>query len=182
MTSLHSHRNFTALAAALLLGAAVLPAAAQTTSPGMQAAPPAQAPAAQNPAPAAKTPAPIAHEAARTQPDRVEARIKQLHARFHITAAQEDKWKDFADAMRSSASGTQTAIQERQSATNPTAVDDLQAYEKIVDTHADGLKKLVPAFSSLYDSMSDSQKKVADSVFGHGSNTRNAAKPAPSHS
>ena len=46
-----------------------------------------------------------------------------------------------------------------------TAVDNLQSYSAIVEAHAEGLKKFVPAFEALYASMSDAQKHQADNVF-----------------
>jgi hypothetical protein len=46
-----------------------------------------------------------------------------------------------------------------------TAVDNLKTYEAIADAHAEGLQKLVPAFETLYASMSEAQKKNADEVF-----------------
>ena len=46
------------------------------------------------------------------------------------------------------------------------AVEDLQSYERIADEHADGLKRLVPAFQALYVKMSPVQQKNADHVFG----------------
>jgi hypothetical protein len=113
--------------------------------------------------------------------DRIEARIKQLHSQLHITQAQEQQWNDFAQVMRDNAAqmdqdATQMnqLVKARADKGTMTAVDDLKAYEQIADAradesqkHADGLKKLVPAFETLYDSMSDSQKKVADNLFNH---------------
>ena len=49
-----------------------------------------------------------------------------------------------------------------------TAVDDLKSYGEIADAHADGVKKLTPVFASLYDGMSDAQKKQADALFSRG--------------
>ena len=174
MTSLKSHRNFTALAAAMLLGAAIIiPAAAQTAAPA--------APAPSAPAPAAQSPAPA-------RPDPVEARITQLHARLHITAAQEGQWTQVAQVMRSNAQQIRTLIEQRRNAAHPTAVEDLKAYEQIADAHAEGLKNLVTAFSSLYDTMSDAQKKVADTLFASAGRPRAARRApasttaAPSHS
>jgi periplasmic protein CpxP/Spy len=46
-----------------------------------------------------------------------------------------------------------------------TAVEDLKTYQEFTQAHLDGLKNLTSAFSSLYDSMSDQQKKNADEVF-----------------
>jgi len=41
-----------------------------------------------------------------------------------------------------------------------TAVDNLQSYSAIVEAHAEGLKKFVPAFEALYTSMSDTQSTM----------------------
>ena len=45
------------------------------------------------------------------------------------------------------------------------AVDDLRSYEQLTEAQVDGIKKLLPAFETLYASMSDDQKKNADIVF-----------------
>ena len=46
-----------------------------------------------------------------------------------------------------------------------TAVEDIKSYGQIVDAHAEAIRKFIPAFESLYASMSDAQKKVADRLF-----------------
>src|SRR5216684_147633 len=85
--------------------------------------------------------------------DRVEARIKQLHDQLKITAAQEPQWN---------------------------AVDDLRSYEEVAETHVAGLKKLIPAFQALYDTMSPEQKKNADAAFGHAPGRgRRGPQPPP---
>jgi protein CpxP len=155
------------IAAAALLGAALLAAplaSAQQSTPSQ--AMPAPAPAA--------APMPSAAASGSTAPAhaprsaRVETRIKSLHTQLKITSDQEDKWNAVADAMRDNAATLDQLAQERAAGrTKMSAVDDLQSYEKIADAHADGLKKLVPAFSTLYDSMSDAQKKNADKIFGN---------------
>jgi periplasmic protein CpxP/Spy len=63
-----------------------------------------------------------------------------------------------------------TQAQEQQLNQNPpkNALDDLKAVEQLAEVQANGLKKLVPAFQSLYESLSDQQKKTADTVFGRG--------------
>ena len=134
--------------AAVMLGAVLfmLPSAAPA-----QTAPPA--------APAAK---------AMPAPDRVEARIKSLHQQLGITAAQEPQWQAVADVMRDNAKTTGALIGQREAnAKTMTAIDDLNAYAAIADAHAAGIKKLIPAFSALYATMSDAQKKNADAVFSH---------------
>jgi hypothetical protein len=49
-----------------------------------------------------------------------------------------------------------------------TAVEDFTTYAEIADVHADGVKRFVPVFTALYDSMSDAQKKNADHIFRRG--------------
>jgi protein CpxP len=101
--------------------------------------------------------------------DRAEARITDMHAKLKITAAQEDKWGKVADVMRANGKTMDTLTQARfAGAKTMTAVDDLKSYAEIADAHADGLKKLAPAFADLYAGMSDAQKKEADTLFRTG--------------
>jgi protein CpxP len=98
--------------------------------------------------------------------DRVEARIRELHAQLKIKPEQEAQWNAFAQVMRENAQAMQQEVEQRlQNQANMNAVDDLASYEKITETHAEGLKKLVPAFQALYDSLTPEQKKNADMVF-----------------
>ena len=46
-----------------------------------------------------------------------------------------------------------------------TAVEDLQTYQQFAQAHVDGLKNLIAAFQTLYASMPDQQRKLADDVF-----------------
>ena len=46
-----------------------------------------------------------------------------------------------------------------------TAVEELRTYEAFSQAHVSGLKVLIDAFVVLYNSMSDTQKVNADSVF-----------------
>ena len=132
---------------------------AQTTPPPP---PTAQPPAPATPAPAAATAAP-----GRAGPmAQVETRIKDLHRRLHITPAQEAAWSSVAEVMRDNAKTMESLAHERyENAAKMTAVDDLRSYSALADAHADGLKKFIPAFQQLYDSMSDKQKKNADALF-----------------
>jgi protein CpxP len=101
--------------------------------------------------------------------DRVELRIKDLHAKLHITSAQEDQWSKVAQVMIDNAKVMDTLTQARADhAKDVTAVDDLQSYGEIADAHADGIKKLTPVFATLYAGMSDVQKKEADTLFREG--------------
>ncbi|MGO9787883.1 MAG: Spy/CpxP family protein refolding chaperone [Stellaceae bacterium] len=152
-----------AVTTAMILGAVsfAIPAYAdmQLAQAG-QAPPPGATPAPPNaPPPSMSKTAPA---------DRIEARIKSLHEQLQITPAQESQWAAVAQAMRDSANQMQTLIQQRtQGVKTMTAVDDLHSYQAIAQAHLEGLNKLVPAFETLYASMSDAQKKNADGVFQH---------------
>ena len=106
-----------------------------------------------------------ADEKASKPVDRAEQRIKELHAKLAITQAQEPQWASFVQVMRDNAQQMSGLIAQRDENPPATAIDDLKSYEAITDAHAEGLKKLVPAFEALYASLSDDQKKVADTMF-----------------
>ena len=111
----------------------------------------------------------LAHAAAKTKAapaDPVEAHIKTLHSSLHITAAQETLWNNFAQVMRENAKAMADHRKEAaQNAQSRSAVDALKSYAAVIDAHADEVRKLIPTFQALYDSMSDAQKKTADGVF-----------------
>jgi hypothetical protein len=151
MTNQRTHRTAIALTGALLLGTALLLAPARSSA--QTSAPP--------PPPAAK-----AASATQAPEARVEARIKTLHKQFGITAAQEQQWAVFAQVMRDNAASMSKKIADREAAASKTnAVDDLKSYESLAEAHADNVKKLIPPFETLYGTMSDAQKKQADTVF-----------------
>jgi hypothetical protein len=104
----------------------------------------------------------------------VEARITALHADLQITSAEETDWNGVAEAMRQNAAAMEKLGADRTEATpeSLTAVGDLEAYEKFAQAHVDGLKNLIASFVTLYGTMPDPQKKIADEVFasfGHKS-------------
>jgi len=111
----------------------------------------------------------FAHAAAKTKPapaDPVEARITTLHSSLHITAAQETLWNNFAQVMRENAKAMADRRKEAaRNAQSRSAVEELKAYAAVIDAHADEIRKLLPTFQALYDSMSDAQKRTADAVF-----------------
>ncbi|HEU0215862.1 MAG TPA: Spy/CpxP family protein refolding chaperone [Stellaceae bacterium] len=97
----------------------------------------------------------------------IEQRITQLHTELKISSDQESKWNSVAQAMRDNAANLDKLVaQNRQAAAaNKTAIDDLEANQQFVQAHLDGLKNFTSSFKTLYDSMSDQQKKNADQVF-----------------
>ena len=108
----------------------------------------------------------------------VEARIKQLHKMLHITEAQKPQWDALTQVMRDNAQAM--ADLEKQRATDVksmSAVDVVKTYGDVIQAHEDGMKKFIPAFEALYNSLSDAQKKIADSMF-RGRAEASAAKEA----
>jgi hypothetical protein len=151
-----------------MLCAALVVSTAPITAPATSAAVTLQAPvmlAQATPAPAATAPVRATVSKASTV-DAVEARIKDLHARLKITPAQEGLWNNVTQVMQDNGK-TMDALRRARTEKAPTmtAVEDFTSYGEITEVHADGIKKFVPVFSALYDSMSDAQKKNADTIF-----------------
>jgi len=97
---------------------------------------------------------------------RVEAHIASMHAKLNITPAQEEQWSKVAEVMRENAKSLDALTRSRlERAKTMTAVDDLKSYGEITEAHLDGIKKLTPVFATLYDGMSDAQKKQSDTMF-----------------
>ena len=168
-------------AAALLSGVALAGSALAQTSPAAPAAAPATpAPAAvppTTPPTTAAAPAAAAPTAQATKHSaRVEAHIADLKKRLKITDAESKQWDDFAQVMRDNGTAMETALQERDASKGISAVQDLQSYAKIAQTHADGVQKLAAAFQPLYDSLSPEQKKNADTIFEQRRHGREAAE------
>jgi LTXXQ motif family protein len=149
---LFTHRTARAVgAAATLLGAIVL------AGPSFAASSEAQSPAQQAMA------APASDSAATTP---VEARIRDLHKKLHITEAQKPQWDALATVMRDNAQAM-TDLQKQRAADSQSmsAVEVIKSYESVIEAHESGMKKFVPPFEALYNTMSDAQKKTADSLF-----------------
>ena len=109
---------------------------------------------------------PAAAAATSNKPETVEQRITTLKAALKITPDQESKWDGVAKAMRENAASMDKLVQEKQGKmANMNAVDDLKTYQEFSQANLDGLKNLISAFKSLYNSMPADQKKNADGVF-----------------
>jgi hypothetical protein len=102
----------------------------------------------------------------RNAEERVERRIKELHAQLQITPAEEPQWNEFAQVMRENARDMDRAfIQRAEGFAAMNAVQNMQSYEQISEEHAQRVQKLVPVFQKLYDVMPDQQEQLADQVF-----------------
>jgi LTXXQ motif family protein len=114
--------------------------------------------------PATTEPAPAAGTAEAKDP--VEARIKELHGKLHITAAQQTQWDNLVQVMRDNAKAMIDLQKQRsQDVKAMTAIDAVKSYQAVIEAHEAGMAKFVPAFQALYDGMSDAQKKTADAMF-----------------
>jgi LTXXQ motif family protein len=144
-----THRTVRAVgAAATLLGAVVLASpvfAASTQSPAQQA---------------------MAAPADSSAMAPVEARIKNLHKQLHITEVQKPQWDALATVMRDNAQAMVDLQKQRAvDSQSMSAVEVIKSYESVIEAHESGMKKFVPPFEALYNTMSDAQKKTADSLF-----------------
>ena len=112
--------------------------------------------------------------------ERVERRIKELHAQLKITPGEEPQWSQFAEVMRQNARDMdQTFMQRAQQFDEMNAVQNMQSYEQLAEEHAQHVQKLVPAFQALYDAMPDQQKQLVDQVFRE--NAEQHAQRAATH-
>jgi protein CpxP len=119
-----------------------------------------------DPAPATSAAAPSASAGIRPMEKRVEGRITELHTKLHITAAQQPQWDAFATVMRNNAQHMDsTLVNDAGALSKMTAVDQMKSYAAITDQHAKDMASLLPAFQTLYDSMTPEQKVNADAYF-----------------
>jgi hypothetical protein len=109
----------------------------------------------------------------------VEARIRDLHKKLHITEAQKTQWDNLAEVMRDNAQAMMDLEKQRSAdAQAMNAVDVVKSYESVIEAHDAGMKKFIPPFEALYDTMSDAQKRTADSLFRNRERTSAAKQTA----
>jgi hypothetical protein len=114
------------------------------------------------------------HASAAAMQESVEQRIVTLHTALKITPAEEADWTGVAQTMRDNEAQMQKLVAD-QTALAPhsvNAVEDLQTYEKFTEAHVLGLKAMIASFETLYNTMPDAQKLVADQVFQKFSHKR----------
>ena len=97
--------------------------------------------------------------------DHIEGRIAFYKAELGITDAQLPQWNAFADALRNSAKGMQTAMatamQGGMPATAPARAD---AMVQMMSARLDAMKATAAASKALYAALTDAQKKTADEL------------------
>jgi len=117
------------------------------------------------------------HAISHARPETVEQRIARLHTALKITPSEEANWTAVARVMRDNETRMQGMISAKKAepAHSVGAIEDLKTYERFTQAHVDGLKMLISSFETLYASMPDGQKRLADQVFqqfGHRSESR----------
>lgn len=138
-----------------------------------------------NPSGESSQTAPAAASHAKKRSNFVEKRIADLHAQLKISSQQSQQWDAFAQTMRDNAQKTDEGFQNRnQKLPSLNADDAMKSYAALAQMHADNMQKLTTAFSALYSTFSDDQKKTADVLFRNEHAKRHMAphkhKPAAS--
>lgn len=117
--------------------------------------------------PGARTAAPA------TTGNTAERRLADLKKKLRITTAQEPKFQAFTSVIQENAQQMGSVIREAQQKAAGNAVDRLRASEQLAETQAASLKRLVPAFEALYNTLSAEQKHTADQLIaGPGTASR----------
>jgi protein CpxP len=109
-----------------------------------------------------------------------ERRIADLHNRLHITPQQSQQWDQFTQVVRDNAREMEQIYQQRAERLGTmSAVDNIQSFAQIEQHRAQDTQKLVPAFQTLYVSLTDQQKKTADELFrNYAENARSRHRAA----
>jgi protein CpxP len=95
----------------------------------------------------------------------VEQRIQDLQGKLQITPQQKAQWDRFTAVMRENAQDMDKLYETRaQAVESMNAEANMKSYAEMAEHHAQDVRRLVPAFDSLYASMSASQKHAADQV------------------
>lgn len=146
----------------------LIAALALLTTPAL-AAPATTAPTAT--APAAQSSAVPVHTPHDPSPDQLETHIATLHQQLGITTAQDSAWNAFAQVMRDNAARFHDTIEQRRAKlATMSAPDNMQSYADLITQRAQDLQSLNMAFRTLYNGLSDTQKKTADTLFRQSDN------------
>ena len=96
----------------------------------------------------------------------VDTRISELHGQLMITPAQEPVWENLAQVMRDNAKKMKDLYERwNQNAGAMNALESLKMQTEMSEEHLQSHRRFLAPFEALYNTMSDEQKKIADSVF-----------------
>ena len=126
--------------------------AQSTARPAPQKAAPQKAPQAQaQPAPGAAP--------------NVEEQVADLRKQLNVTAAQQPQFDALASAIRQNAQDMSANMPPPGQNAALNAVEGMRMAQKLAQSEADSLNRLLPPLQALYDTLSPDQKKVADQLF-----------------
>jgi len=109
--------------------------------------------------------------------DHAEDRIKQLQGALKITAAQEELWKTVTEVMRENAKNMDAFTKERaERAKAVNSVERMKLHSEISEVRLEHMKKFIPPFEALYNSMTDEQRKTTDAIFQTGKHGKHRIK------
>jgi hypothetical protein len=96
----------------------------------------------------------------------IEGRIAYLQAELHITADQMPLWNAVADVLRQNDQAVRAGWEELRKGpdVDVAAPDRLATMQKLAETKAQNLGKLLTAVKPLYEAMNADQKKDADEL------------------
>jgi hypothetical protein len=100
--------------------------------------------------------------------ERVEGRIAFLRAELKITDAQTSAWNAFADALRANAQKLTAARPAMMPAAGgqQTLTERLDAQERWLTARLEGQRSIKAAFTPLFGTFSEEQKKTATEILG----------------
>jgi len=99
--------------------------------------------------------------------DHIEGRIAYLRAELKITSEQDGAWNTFAQALRANATELAKLRADATSANGKgarTSLERLESEERILATRSRNTHAIAIAYSPLYRTLSESQKKLADDL------------------
>jgi LTXXQ motif family protein len=99
--------------------------------------------------------------------DRVEGRIAFLRAELKVTDAQASAWDAFAAALRTNAqklAEVRAMMPQQVAGQAPTMAARLDLQERWLLARLEGTRAIKSAFTNLYGTLSDDQKKTADEL------------------
>ena len=112
-----------------------------------------------------------------TAVEQTEVRIKQLRDALKITEDQEPLWSNLTLVMRDNAKNMDEITKDRaESAKTMNAVERMKFHSQITEAQLNHQKKFIPPFEALYDSMSDEQKQITDTLFRTGKHGKHKMK------
>ncbi|PKN85052.1 MAG: hypothetical protein CVU51_09425 [Deltaproteobacteria bacterium HGW-Deltaproteobacteria-1] len=112
----------------------------------------------------------------KTAVEYTESQIKQLESALKFTDSQKVLWNDVTRVMRENAKETDARHEARAKARaerveknmHRSAVERIKVHTENTEAYLAQMKKLLPPFEALYNSMSDQQKTITDLLFETG--------------